>query len=255
MSTWKTKYYLTAYELAAAGLPDSKIASELGVSAPTFAKWKSKRPTLREALRRGRRKIKGKDVEKFKEFLFGRLTPEMQEVWKEVNQFYSQKNGVLLAEALFVRKGVKVRQCMFLHAMFATNFNASAACRIANIAMKRVEVWMKTDPEFSEMMQEVKAHFKEHVNSWFLELCLEGNPAAIIEAQRKQNRLPGLIHDGYGQEKQVVEVNKTVTGEIKKSVVHSLPLELRQQMAEHIRQQRQIIDAPDSKQIASVPAG
>ena len=155
-SSWSDTYYVRAYELAKTGLSDTKVAEMLGVSYPTLKSWLSKKPALQDALDRGR---KGpQTAASLQDYIFDRLSPKLRYLWEQITLCESAPNGILRLEALLSNAGKEARQSLFLYALVNCSYNPSEACRRVNITRQTLNSWIKTDPLFCELMDEIQWH-------------------------------------------------------------------------------------------------
>ncbi len=186
---WQDEMSLTIYDQAKAGATDADITRMLGVTPPTFRKWKKDKPAVAEALKRARSKS-GKDMKTAADFLlyvYGKMCPEAQEIFDELRKFETEKNGIKMVEALFDQQGKKVRQHIYLHALVAKNFHAAKACTFVGISRSTVTKWAATDPDFALMLNEINSAKGDLFESAFIQLIQSGDSSAIIWANKTFN--------------------------------------------------------------------
>ena len=234
-SIWKDTFVLQAYELAKSGMKERNMAKALGISFGTFALWERKKPLFRMAIKAGRKAHKKKNGKDFSlhDFIAGRLSEDLRDLWHKINRCDTLKNGTERLEALLADRGVRARQALFFHAFIMGNYTVSPALRKVNISRSTFELWKK-DPEFLRLFEECKEikgdFFEEHLCM----LVAGGNPYATIMANQTYNR-----HRGYGPK---VDVN--VGGEIRHSIVPidslNLSLKERKQLLSKIRKVKQV---------------
>lgn len=192
---WRDEFYVLAYRLAREGQADSAIAKHLGVGTELFRRWKRERPAFAQAL------ADGADAEKKaqeqKQILYNRLSPELQDVWDricnveeearddaEVRRDKRRARRLLDSEIRALNE--RLRQRLFVHAYLCCDYSMSeAACRTAT-PHESLRQWKK-DPEFSLLLAEGKAAKKDFVESALMSLVRQGEPAAVIFANKTVN--------------------------------------------------------------------
>lgn len=195
--------YVTAYELAREGLADKQIAQTLGVSGLTFKRWRGRDKYLQKAVDRGRRYREPNDDFTFSDYVYDQLSPDLRQLWDDINRCENMDNGVELVEAMLGNHGKRVRQHLFLYALTRSAFNVSQSLRKLNIPRKHFRNWCYHDPEFAELIQEVNWHKENFIESAFLGRVASGDTAAIIHAVKTK-----LRHRGYNEK---IEIEHTGT--------------------------------------------
>jgi len=231
--SWKDEFILTAYDLARTGLSDSKIAENLGVQFATLREWTKRYSLLALAIKKGREIVKeDSGTVTFADYVYKRLPEDLQELWDDIQECSREKNGIKRIEALFKGRGLRARQHLFIHAVTASNFNFSEACRKVGINRETFNGWKERDPDFARLVDEIHWHKGNFFENALLTRVKHGDPLAIMFANRTFNR-----DRGYGNK---VEVN--VTGSVQH--VHTvdvealpLPLETLVQIREAMRLQ------------------
>lgn len=243
MPKWNDEYYVLGFELAKSGLSDQRLAKFMGITVTTLKQWRAKRKAFNAAIERGRKFCNGKSTMTFREYVYQRLSPRLQELWDKINECEDAPSGVARLEALLEKHGKSARQHLFLYALTSSNFNASEACRKVNIARQTMEQWVEDDPDFAALLQEVDWHKQNFFESSLVALVASGDPSATIFANRTYNR-----KRGYG-EKTEVEMTGRVEHEHIVSVRDlNLPLETRLSLLQAIRQrQTAVIEATPSR--------
>ena len=233
---WKPSYVLRAYELAKSGYSDVKIAKILGVCRTTFAKWLESKGYLRVALKEGRRKIPRKNAKgndpgwSLSDYLFDRLSAEAQKIWKELDRLDS--DGLATSDdinAMFAGRGLRMRKQIALYAWTNSNFSITAAMKKVGISRKIWEDWKK-DKEFRKLVEEIDWHKKNFFEDGLCQLVAEGNTSATIFANKTVN-----ADRGYGQ-KLSIDVSGTVTHQLVSVADLDLPLEVRKQILDAVRE-------------------
>lgn len=235
MSKFKEEYAIQAYELARAGMSDKKISKMLDVDYSIFKKWKRRHPILAEAVKRGKDVNGQLNGDGIKDYIYNRLSPELQRLWEKINACEDIPNGIRRIEELLRDQGKRARQHLFVHALIAGNFSVSEACRKVNISRKTFEKWKIFDPYFQELVDEIHWHKKNYLEGALFAKVKEGDTTAIIFANRTFNR-----DRGYNDK---VEMSVEHKGEVSHMVsIDSLelPIEVRRQMLEAIRKKRAI---------------
>lgn len=232
-AVWNHDYYIKAYDLAKQGMRNQRLAKALGISKPTLLEWMKRHPAFKRAIQTGREQFNKVQEGSFREYVYEQLSPEMKEVWDEINACSEDPNGVVRIEALLHAKGKRVRQHMFLYAVVDNNFNASQACRFVNISVHTLRLWIANDPDFRELMDEINWHKKNFYEEGLVALVRRRDPAATIYANKTYNR-----DRGYGDSKTVEHTGKLEhdhSGEVRvidNEKLQKLPLQTRRQLLE-----------------------
>lgn len=192
-SKWDDAYYLRAYDLARAGATNKSIAEDLGVSHDCFCRWEKKRPALRDAIARGRSQVKvdGSCSLSLRDYVYLRLPPDIQLLWDEVLRIQRERLPMTDTEALLQEQNTQVRQRLYVHALLATCFNPSKACRILCITYQEVMQWLKTDRNFLDLMEEVEWHRANFFEAHLCRAVARGDVQAAIFANKTYNASRG----------------------------------------------------------------
>lgn len=193
---FKPTYYVEAYKLAREGLPDHEIAKALGVTGKTYRRWKRRRPAFLAALEDARSNDEGKET--LEEYLYDRLTPEMQELWTEIVKFRKDKRGVVKVKELLDDKGVRIRQHLLLHALARTKFDHSQALKLVCVSKKTYDYWCDNDPEFESLVKEMEWHKGNWYTKHFNEMVAKHDSACVLHAMKTYNK-----DRGYGEKTEV----------------------------------------------------
>lgn len=180
--------YVQAYELARGGMSDEQIAKSLGVAGNTFRAWCRQKPALADALARARAARNPEGQPTFHQYVFDHLSPELREIWSEIEFYGEDANGIEMIDAMLKNHGVRVRQHLFLYALTQSMFNVSQSLRRLCIPRKTFEAWVANDPEFAELMDELHHHKKNFFESAFIGRVAAGSDACIIHAAKTQLR-------------------------------------------------------------------
>ncbi len=242
-SIYKDIYVINVYELAKLdGMSDVKIAKAMGLSVPTFLKWKMKKPLFRYAYLKGKNYSKNTDGSSvsFQQYVYQRLPKKLRRLWRELNKI---KGNTERIETLFAGKPKRYRQHLFLHAWISCNFNVSAACKKVNLSRSTLDKWIENDYEFSKLFKDIDWHKKNFFESSLCRLVQSGNSAATIFANRTYNR-----DRGYNEKQEI-----SISGNINHYVVSmdnlDLPLEVKKLILENLRKTKRI----ESKETTQIP--
>jgi len=240
MGAWTDEHILTTYELAHKGYTQNQIAQLLGTTAQGFVHWKKRHPLLREALRRGWRGRIRSSTFSLREYIYGRLAPELQAIWNKIMAWEREDNGIAKVEALLRQQGKFARQSLFLHALLAFHFSLTRACETVNITRQIFYHWKETDPDFAALMAGITEIQDDFFEEHFCRLVAAGDSPATIWAVKTR-----LRHRGYG-----VRIQHDVDGHITHSVIAVDDLDL------DLETKKKILQQLRTKQISSqeVPA-
>jgi hypothetical protein len=212
---WNPEKVFDVYELAKSGMTASKIAGAIGVTLITFRKWEKKKPLLREAIRRGRKVYKNNcnGGPSFRDYIYKRLPLKLKKLWKEIHKLENVKGGLERINAILEKRGVRVRQHLFIYAWTYSNFSISSALRRVCISRSTFDNWRINDPGFAELVEEIEWHKKNFFEDSLCALIKGGDTAATIFANKTKNR-----DRGYGEvKKSAIDLN--ITGEVKHTFV------------------------------------
>lgn len=225
-------------------MTEKEVAKAIGVSQPTFARWKAQRPALRDAWDRGKEVGSRRDLQPtFREYVYQRLSPELQALWDEINAMEEADNDIARVEAMLEGQGKRARQHLFLYALTSSNFNISRAMRKLNIRRAQFDGWVANEPEFAELMAEIHWHKKNFFEDALIQRVAAGDTPAVIFAAKTQ-----LKDRGYHDKIDInVQQDINVTS-LQVSVSFDeleLPLAVRRQVLQAMRAvpQRQVLEA------------
>lgn len=235
---WKPIYLLQIYRLSRSGLGDMKIAEGLGVTYATFRNWRKKKKSVRDALKEGRA-ADHEPLSTFRNFCYDRLPEHLQDAWDEIMECESSNSSVTKLEAMLKDHGRRGRQHLLLHALVHYNFNISAACRAVNISRKRFDKWAITDPDFADLVAEMKVHKKDFFEGALIQLVRQGDSAAIRMVNSTYN-----ADRGYGRNTTInknVRVDGHIVNEHTQIPIEELGLSIdeRKRLLEALREKRQ----------------
>lgn len=231
---WDNTYYVTIYELSKAGLTEKEIADQLGVAFVTLRRWKESDPAVADAWKRGRttRKAAARTDElSFGDYVYKQLPPHLQDLWDEIMFLEHEPNGVVQIETMLADQGKRARQWLFVHSLIETRFNISRSLRRVNTSRKTFESWVREEPDFAELMQEVGRYKGDFFEQKFIDLVNMGSEPATIHANKTYNR-----DRGYGER---LDVHMSGTIDHNHVVLRiddlKLPLETRIELRDAIR--------------------
>lgn len=216
--------------LAQSNMTNTEIAETLGIQYDTLVKWKKLHPIIHTAISRGREIAKSRNsVQNLHEYIFNHLPEELQQMWEDLVALEERNAPRRFAEKMLKNKGRHARQQIYIHALTASNWNQSYSARLAGVSLRTLREW-KEDPDFQELLLEVNYHRKNFFENALLEQVDKGKLAAIMYANKTQNRDRGwgntiqVEHSGtINHEHAIVDVDKL-----------KLPLELRAKILEAI---------------------
>lgn len=253
---WDDRFYVEAYILARAGHYDKAIGEALGVSQPTICRWIQEKPALKDAIERGRSPEDGGGS--LREYVYGRLPYDLQVLWDRIDLADELDSGVSRVEQMLAGAGTKARQHLFLYALVHTSFDASEACRKVNVSKRVVDGWVRNDPNFAELLDEIRWHKGNFFEGQLVRLVKDGDPAAVLHVNKTFNRARG-----YGEVKRIEK-----DGEVKHTHDHqhqhthrvvkvselNLPAEVLEVMAEAMEKKLGVINAnPSGLQVQERP--
>lgn len=209
VSKWKPINLVSIYKYARTGLPETAMAQHLGMSYAGWKLWKKRHPEIEQAIELG--KTDTKDGGNWHKFVYERLPADLREVWDTIVSWDKFPNGVAKIEALLNGHGKLVRQQLFLYALVNFNFSKSKAMSKVCIDKDTLDYWIKNDPDFARLVEEIEWHKDNFFEESLVGLVKGGDTAATIAACRTR-----LRDRGYGSQ---VDVNHRHTGHIDHSVL------------------------------------
>jgi hypothetical protein len=249
---WKDEFFLEAYKLSRSGHSDAEIAQTLGVGRSVFERWRRSKPTLQKALDEGRSLVQKKEEEVDR--LYNRLPPELQDVWDRVMRcqvepkdedkdvIRSKRRLRIRIDQEINRLSLRMKQQLYLHALECTDYSASESSRLTGITPYRIKEWMQ-DKQFAQLLSYVQESKKDLYESALVQLVKQGEPQAVVFANKTLNR-----DRGYND-----KTESTVNVNVAYSVDQlGLSLEDRKKLLEAVRA-KQTMNLQD-KQILEVEA-
>ena len=230
-SKWDDKMIVWAHEYAREGMTEAGVGRALNIPAPTFRQWLNKKPLLKYAIERGRQLHRTRSTRTFLAYLREHLSDELRPLWDEIMALDLKESGVEKFEAMFAKTGLRARQQLFLYALVSSGFNASEACRRTGIDRKTMHAWSYNDPQFAELMEEIRWHQGNFFEGALIHRIAEGDVAATIFANKTFNR-----DRGYAEKVDVkVESHMTHEHHLVRVDELDLPLPLRRQLLDALR--------------------
>lgn len=208
---WKPENYVKCYELARSGMTDSAVARALGYTPAGLLLAAKSDPAIRDALDRGRNGSDDSRHADFRDYVYHRLPPELQEAWDRINLCDESPVGYVRVRALTDALSSKARQHLYLYALAACGFNVSEASRKLCLSLSTLRNWAETDPDFAALVDEFHFHKKTYFEAHLIRRVAEGDSACTIFANRTLN-----ADWGYREKKQVDH-----TGDVNHSHQHA----------------------------------
>lgn len=205
-STFKTRYYIEVYRLAAAGQTRRDIAATLGINFETLQLWCKKKKTLRWAYYEGRNPKGRTTVDNIMDYVAGRLPKEQLDLYNEIRRFNKDEEGYERVRQLLEGKGDTVKQHLFLHAYVSSNFDKTRAMRQICITTKTLSRWMQ-NPHFTELFKSIDDAMDDFYLGSLNKAIKDGDTQAIIHAAKTR-----LRKRGFGEKMEVSHVHEgTIT--------------------------------------------
>jgi hypothetical protein len=171
------------YILARTGLSDLAISKAIGTQPATFKIWASKYPAIAYALQRAR----VQSNETFQDYVYGQLPENLRDLWDRIEMWSDSDNALERIESILGKETIRVRQSLFIHAMVSANFNQSEACKKVGISYGVVQQWLRNDPSFPALLDEIEHHKKNFFEASLVQLVKEGNTLATVFVNRTKN--------------------------------------------------------------------
>lgn len=187
------------------GIPYADVYTELKVSKITFWQWVKDKPGLKEVLDLAEKEKK--DGESLKNWVYSRLSPELMKVWERIGELEMLSDGISKIELMLEEGGKRMRQQLFLHALCFHNFCVSQALAKVNITKRELDRWIAHDHDFAELVEQIQWHKGNLFEGSLVQLVREGNPAAVLFANKTYN-----AERGYAQKSKLdINVSGSVT--------------------------------------------
>lgn len=234
-SGYRDTFPVKVYIMAVSGMSQDAMAKDLGVADNVLARWIEEKPAMRFAIAEANKR-KGKGNSSFRTYLYAKLPADLKVLWDKINECELADNPMMQLEPLLDGQPTHVKQHLFLYAIVHHNFNASKACSSVGIDITTLREWVKQDPKFARLVNEMHYHKKNLYEESLVGLVNGGDVAATIFANRTFNK-----DRGYA-DKQVIDVN--VQGQIDHKHKFDLSeldlsLECRKEIRDAIRRHKQ----------------
>lgn len=196
---WRPFYLVTIYRMRRAGMGDKEVAAELGLkSRTTIYNWRKALPEVRRAEDLAAKEL-AEEAGTLSNWVYDRLPDDLRELWEELTLLDKDKSTAAAIEALLLDKGKGVRQRLFLHALCENNFSATVALTKVNCTKGDLDGWCAEDDNFAALVREITWHKQNFFDSALVKLVKEGNPQAVIFANKTQNAARGYGNLGKVQ--------------------------------------------------------
>lgn len=184
---WAPLMLVHIYKMAKVGLTEKEIARNLKppIRPETLVAWKREHPEIITVLEMARKEREG--TETFQDWVYSRLSPELQKLWKKINTWEKQDGGVKKIELMLQEEGKHVRQQLFLYALCSCNFSQSQALRKVNVSKQELDRWIATDLGFAELITEMDWHKGNFFEEALVNLISQGDTAAVLFANKTYN--------------------------------------------------------------------
>lgn len=221
------RFILDFYDAWLRGDELTKIAASLEIGPGTLVKWIDKSEDLQLARdlaeeRRGNRTT-------LSGYVFGRLSKEAQEKWKQIQFWDGSESSFEKIEAILNGHSKRLRQELFIHALVTSNFDVSAACHMVGVTYRCLDHWRTDDLEFRQLVEEIQWHKKNFFERALMDLVEERHPAATIFVNKTVNS-----DRGYSEKIQVEHTGAVDTGGFNLDDL-DLDLDTRKKILEAIR--------------------
>lgn len=235
------------------------VAKALDVPLTVFSRWMKARPALQEVFSRAKTPSNNHadhlhSGERVVDFVYRRLSPECQKIWTQIEHIDGGPMGEEddnkrktrawdRIEKLFSYEGGKrARQSLYIHALFASNFNGLAAAHKVCISPTTLREWCK-EPAFKELIKQVEEMKAELIRASAFRLVAAGEPSLI---RYLGDRLVPEFKPPSQTIKHEGEIRKLTAKVDLNDALDQLPLEDRIKILEKIRmtQQREPLELP-----------
>jgi hypothetical protein len=115
-------------------------------------------------------------------YILSNLSPQARAIWDKITKLSTYEE----VDACFKNKPLKLRQQLFCTAVLYTSHDYAKALRIVGVPYGDFMRW-RTDPEFSQMLEELQWHKKQFFHKSLMGLVAEGHPGAVIFVNRTVN--------------------------------------------------------------------
>jgi hypothetical protein len=254
MEKFNNTHYVKLYRLMCEqGMSLEKAAKCLGLSAPALNRQLLDDEALQDVLAHASQKKAltktGGDSNYFNKWVVGHLhTQHAQQAWEEICVAWEEtrKNRKSLGRrysptgqlvAIVDPLSDADKKALFLHALYDTGYDISAALRMTHIPRYVMQSWM-ADPKFVSIVEELRNSRQDEVEGALMQLVREGDRGAVIFASKTINR-----GRGYGDKVQVEHSRGIQLG----LEDLDLPIEVLEQIEQAIERKRLQSEAIDTE--------
>jgi len=219
----------------------AKIAAVIGLSKDGYDKKVARHPELQMARRMAEEKRA--KTHTLEDYVLHNLSPEARAVWEEI-QFWDDARGKLdKINDILEGRTVRLKQEIFIQALISRGYNNSEACRLSGVSRNTVDGWKRNDMHFLQLLEEIEVHKCDFFEQSLVDLVAEGNPAAVMFANRTKN-----AHRGYN-EKLTVEHGGQVGVSFNIEQL-DLSIECRKELLNAIREQKKAAEVANENRKA-----
>lgn len=115
-------------------------------------------------------------------YILANLSPQARAIWEKITKLSTYAE----VDACFKNKPLQLRQQLFCTAVLYTGHDYAKALRMVGVPYGDFMKW-RTDPEFSQMLEELQWHKKQFFHKSLMGLVAEGHPGAVIFVNRTVN--------------------------------------------------------------------
>jgi hypothetical protein len=115
-------------------------------------------------------------------YILANLSKQARAIWDKITKLSTYEE----VDAAFKGKPLRLRQQLFCTAVLYTSHDYAKALRIVGVPYNDFMKW-RTDPEFTQMLEELQWHKKQFFHKSLMGLVAEGHPGAVIFVNRTVN--------------------------------------------------------------------
>jgi len=191
---YHVKYMIDIYNMVKDGFSDKNMAKHFGITCSCFCNWKKRYKSVQYAIKKATKDRKSVNDMDWSEYIKNKIPDHLKPLWKEITQFERDASGYDLARQLLKKKPARIRQELLCHAILACNFNMTKALRKTGVTRSMVNYWTENDPEFIQLLNEIKDIKGDLFEEGLFRLVRAGDSGAIIFGNKTLNR-----KRGYGE--------------------------------------------------------
>lgn len=236
---WQDKNLFKAYECMKTGMSEQKLAQILGCHRNTVLKWQRDRPAFALALKEGRKAANGNGSgQTFQDYVYKQLPTDKRKAWDQLNEIQKANSGIEKIESFLAKKGVRIRQYLFVHAWICSMFSVAQAMRKVNISRAVFNQWKEKDPGFAQIVADVDFFKGDFFEQHLVRLIASGDGAATIFANRTYNK------DIYSEQKTRGDTNINIQSNTQINTDNIISID---QLNLSFDQKTELIEAIDAK--------